>query len=228
MNLSELKKLYDGKSVTELEKDASDNHQLSTQSRKEFIQVMFYFQQTERFRQIEKFKKSDFASYLRDRWNMTMSQYHNERNIFLNFPAEAEKYGVGIISRIRRKCQLGVEGTRRVLDEIKKEEDKAQKPLSAEKIEKTIQRFTVKKRRRVGPAPTTAKQSSKPLCQKCVELEIKLREANKIILEQEGQITKLKTALLRCKDDASVTQDIIGLVRPLIIKENSTAQSAKA
>jgi hypothetical protein len=203
MNLKELKAKYDGKTIGEIEKGAGDDYTLSTEARRNFIQVLFYLQQTERFRQNKKYKEVGFTYYLRDRWNLTLTAYYREKFVFLNFPAEAERHGVGTVARIHRKCKAGVEGTKKVLDLIDKEEKKAKKPLPAAKVDKIINKFEDK-------AP--AKPPITKVCLSCETLKKELFAANKTIREQADQIEKLKATIRNFKEDKNFVDGLMTLI----------------
>lgn len=134
MTKSEISNKYDGKSIGEIEHLAKDASSASLDKHKEFISILFYLQDSKRFRENKAYKESTFQRYILDMYGMTMNSYNTYRFAYFYFPDEVERLGVGVVKKIRAKC--GTETVARVVDEID-----SNKKLTPEKIDTIIEKY---------------------------------------------------------------------------------------
>ncbi len=184
------------KTLATIEKEALTAMIESNATRKTFIELLFYLESTNRFREDPMHKNSSFRVYLRDKFCLTYHTYRTERTAFIQFPVEAKKYGPGSIARIQRNC--GGQGKiPKVLKAIEKKQATLKTPMRAEQIEKVVKQYEKPHKR-------------KPVaeCQNCLTLKKKLDDAQATITEQAGQIEKLKKTVFEYKEYKNVFNNI--------------------
>jgi len=104
MHIRELKKQFDTTAISTIEKEADACIVNHLTARKEFIGILFYLERTKRFKENKTFKDATFGQYISDRFHLLYGTYHRERRAFFSFPHEAEKHGVGVVSKAITRC----------------------------------------------------------------------------------------------------------------------------
>lgn len=72
-------------------------------SRKAFIEKLAYFEQTNRFRDNERYKNATFKEYLWAEYGMTFSQYGTEHLIFSKYLDDVKEVGLEAVKKILKK-----------------------------------------------------------------------------------------------------------------------------
>jgi len=103
-----------------LKKDIKISIESSLESRKNATFALYHLKTSGRFKENPLYKKSSFASYLEGVYNIREGSFNESVRAFLTFPKESVKYGVGLVSKIHRKC--GSSKEKQVLKEIKEKE----------------------------------------------------------------------------------------------------------
>lgn len=197
---------YDKKSIDEIEKIADRSCQLSKESRKKFIEVLYYLQFTSRFRENKLYKKASFKDYIYDQFHLRETSYHNEKAAFFQFPDEAVTIGPGVITKARQKC--GALKVKKVLAEIVKLPKQ-----TPEKINKII--FAHAKPVKPKPTKPDAKQLGL-ISDRAVEV------AKQKTIEAES----LKTQVLKLKDTVKNQKIEIAALKAQVAKFESIRDAA--
>lgn len=122
--------------IEEIEKRLEEAGPLS----KEFYADLSYLHASSRFRANPMFRKSDFFTYIKNRFNLTRQAYYVLRLAYVRFSSETEQYGPGVVTDIIKKV-----GTKRAPLVIKKINEEAKKaPMTAERIKRIIDELTGK------------------------------------------------------------------------------------
>lgn len=183
MNITELKKRYDTRTIDEIEGDASQSSKTHQEAHKEFISVLFYLEHTKRFRENAAYKRASFADYIDKVFGISVQTYNMHRMAYFQFPAEVKSIGVRAVFNTIKKCGAAMVPT--VAKEINKEKSPS-KDRSGEIIDK-FAKAHLKKRK--------ARPSYKDLERDNAEKDKRLAEAYRKIKEQTQQIDKLKATV---------------------------------
>jgi hypothetical protein len=189
MILDTLKKQYDGQKINDIESTVTRYHDLSAANRKDFILGLYYLDRTKRYKENKVYKNATFEKYIGNLYSLKRATYDKERFAFIAHPEAAEKYGPGLVARIKDDC-----GADRVVDVVKKIED-------AKDIG-TIDKIIVKNAKK-QPEPKNADTKSEPP-KKVLEREnanqVKtIADYLKTIHEQDEQIQKLTDTVEKLK-----------------------------
>ena len=188
-----LKKKYDEKKITEIEKDVDHFKTHSNSAEKSMVETLHYLETTERFKENTTYKNSSFSVYVKDRFCITPTTYQNMRLAFHNFRDEALKYGPGFINAVKKNC--GAENIGTVLKEIKEADNKTKKPITRQKMADVID-----KHRKVKIVKTPPKSVDTTDWKRKYENERKDRMSTEKELEAaKVQIQRLKDTVLRLK-----------------------------
>jgi len=186
--LAELKKEFDGVPIGFIEKRYREAAALATENIQRQVEILFYLESTQRWRENKIYAKSDFATYLKDQGNMTPATYQGTRIAMARFPEEVRKRGIGLVRSIKEKCGSG--NTKIVLDEIKAEEVKQGRDLRRDEISGFVQKHKI---------PAMLKRENRPTRSALERINV---SANDIIVslrnelgEKEARIDKLITAV---------------------------------
>lgn len=135
MTKEELKRMYDGKKLGEIEAEMKESRGMSVKAEMAFIFALSYLRMTRRYKENLTYKNSSFESYLKGQFNMKFTTFWEKERAFLNYPTESEKYGVGLVAKIHRKC---AKKERAVFAEIAKTQQGLKTPIKQGKIEAII------------------------------------------------------------------------------------------
>lgn len=188
-----LQEMYNPVSVGDLEKKAEKFMVDSVLSRKHFIEILFYLERTNRFKENRQFKNTTFKDYIKDRFYLRYGTYHKERIAFFTHPKEVEQYGVGVVNKVREKC--GVLKVKKVFDEVKKAEIK--KPLTRENIENIIN-INAKQVKKKAKKITKDEAYYIKLCGK---KDLEIQALNQMIKDRDEQIDRLKATVQKEKKE---------------------------
>jgi len=197
-DMKTLKKQYDARPIEELEDMATNSAQAWFESRVIFINLMFYFDKTKRFRENKQFKASTFEEYLRMNHGLSPQQYHQERIAYVNYPEETKAYGVGFVNKVRNKC--GALDFPKVFKEIKKTEQ-SMGILEQQAINNIIEKHATKRQSTVTSLPAWILQK---------EIAIKeqiILDLNKRLKEISDQNKKLIKTIKKLKSNARMVTD---------------------
>ena len=140
-------------------------------------------------------------------FNMRLNTCNESARAFTKYPEESCKYGVGLISKVFKSCGAIREGT--VLNEIKKADKVAKKPIKRAKIDAIIQKYA-------KPAPP-AKPEYKTLyiaeTKTHERTKGKYQEAVHELQQARKQIEKLKATVIYLKSyfvEDTIAEEIAG------------------
>ena len=182
--------MYEKMKIHQLEQEARSLLAKSKSSIIEAAKILRYLQQTNRYKENERYKKERFKVYLEDQFGIRYGTYQ-EWVRALPFEKEASKYGVGLISKTIKSC--GAVETKKVFAEVGQLEEVKKKLIPREKIDQIIVKHqspkymaAIKKEhtdwKAMYQAEMTAHEATKQ----------RLIEAKNRIAELEDQISKLK------------------------------------
>jgi len=116
MNIDALKKEFDQLKIDKVELRADFYKESSLKGRKDFIKTLYYLKYTSRFKENKFFKKSTFEQYLNTRHSLRLATFENEAWAFFKYPIASERYGAGLINKIKTVC--GAENVPKVVGRI--------------------------------------------------------------------------------------------------------------
>lgn len=196
MTKSEISNKYDGKSISEIEHLAKDASSASLDKHKEFISILFYLQDSKRFRENKAYKDSTFQRYVLDMYGMTMNSYNTYRFAYFSFPDEVERLGVGVVKKIRAKC--GTETVAKVVDEID-----SNKKLTPEKIDTIIEKYA-------KPEPyREPRLSYADLSRMVDQKDLEIIDLKKKLKDMTEQRDKLLACVKRINRAVAVDNDVL-------------------
>ena len=195
INVNEkLKEKYDGKSINEIEKEVKLNKTLSLKAKKVVTFALLYLRNSGRYKENPMYRKSSFENYLLGFHNIRINTFMEDARAFSKFEKESLKYGVGLVSKIHRKC--GAKKEKMVLAEIKEAEKSLKTPIKRSKIEIIIQKHT-------APKAPLVKQDYKKLYAdevRCHEItKQKYADVAQELKKAKEQIEKLKATVLELR-----------------------------
>lgn len=209
-SFEEIKKAYDYMKIEGLEESICDVRDLRERTHKTLITVLYYLERTKRYKENKAFAKSSFAVYLRDRFNISESEYRRSRMAYVSFPDEAEKHGVGFVSRVVSRCSAAdapkvfksidkLQKDRKTTVTINDREDilalhAAQHRIQASRIKAVKKQNADKPRTEAQPIPYSE------LVRRNAELEKENASLRSEISAKDEQITKLIAALAAMRE----------------------------
>ena len=186
---------YDKMTIGDIEAEIKFHHSNSVEEKKKFIFGLQYLKHTGRFRENPVYKKSSFANYLLGEYNMRINSFEESARAFSKYPEESEKYGVGMIAKIRRQC--GVKKEKEVIEEIKKTDNQIKARIRRDKIDEIIKRNSKK----IPPQKATYKElymTEKYMHERTLE---RYRDVLQQLKEANAQIQKLKTTIISLRSN---------------------------
>lgn len=191
MNLKHLKEQYDGKGIDEIESMARESNEAQEGFHKAFIGILFYLENTKRFKENPAYKAAQFSEYVSGFYGLSVQTYNRYRMAYFRYPVEAEKHGPGLINRIVHKC--GAEMVPKVIKAIESE-----KKMGPEKEREIVDKFARPrlKKRKSRPSYSEIERENIALKKRVFELEARHKT------DQE-QIERLKATVQRYESGIS-------------------------
>jgi len=187
--IKELKKKYDSMKIGEVEKKVKSVQDEAKGLYANFIELLFYLERTERFKDNHLYKKSTFKDYLSFEYGVRFKAYHQKRLALSNHPEFFPKHPLPLYSAIKSKC--GADKVPEVIKGIEKKEFSLKRTLRREDIQQVIDKH------RKPKAPGAPKVDVKDLKNQIVHSRDDAVQLRKIIVEKDGQIAKLKATVER-------------------------------
>lgn len=182
--LNKLKKKYDERGIEAVQNVALDQQSKSAESHAKFIETLFYLEKTKRFKEMPRYKDSDFSGYILEVYNMRDRSYRNKRWAVLQHPDVVKDYGFKTPVAVFEKCR-GM-NREKALREIRKEEEKKKRVLKPSEVKKIVEPFQ-------KPKPVKKKKVvEKTYLNEIDQLRTDLHASNKALAEAHKQIKKLK------------------------------------
>lgn len=199
MILETLKHQYDDQPISNIETAFTRYRDLSAANRKDFILGLYYLERTNRFKENTLYKKATFERYIGDVFAMKYNTYNNERFAFIANPEAAEKFGPGLVSRIKENC-----GAEKINDVVKAIEDV--KDVSA--IDKIIEKNSKRSKKEKKAADDKAKETKKAVENENARHIKTIADYIKTIAEKDEQILKLSKTVMELKaENASLKKE---------------------
>jgi hypothetical protein len=190
--LEKLREQYDNEPLLAIEQGCDEAKELSLENDRKRIQLLYYLERTNRFRENPQYKNATFDVYLRYRHGIRAHTYHERRIAFIAHEKEALTYGPGLVAKVRREC-----GPLKVSDVFSKI-----KPTNGhDKIEKIIQAHAKPKPDRV-------------VVEKASKTEIELK---KLVADQKNEIAALQDQLGKAKAAASYWKGLYKELRQTVM-----------
>lgn len=193
---SVLKAKFDKEKIEDLIKYAVNYVSDMRTAQKSAIDVLWYLERTGRYKEYPGYEKADFRQFILDVIQMSPKQYHGARIGYYNYPEETAKYGVGVVTKIRKVC--GDKAVKGVFKEIKAAESKRKTPLPVEQVHAIIEQHKLPPK-----APKTG-VITKKVADEAVNWEAKYHAEHKLymqaverIKELEGQLERAQAAIKR-------------------------------
>lgn len=184
MTKEQLKQRYESKTIGEIEKEIEKNRGTSFKAQQGMILALSYLKMTGRFKENPQYRKSGFKTYLSGQFNMRLGTFDESEKAIRHYPEVAEKYGIGLVAKVRRKC--GALKEAEVFKEIKQAQGDS-KNINQAKIESIVMKHTPPQK------PKVLAKDWKAMYYKEVE---KNRELTKELNAARTQIEKLKKTVV--------------------------------
>jgi protoporphyrinogen oxidase len=191
------------KSINEIEQEAFKYQTNYVEARREFIQIMLYLEQTERFKENPKFKKASFSEYLRDQYGITYHQYYTERIAYGKYSDKVDEYGFGVVNRIVKT--IPKEKQPKVFSVLDKKRKSRKTELSPAEVDSVTKSFQKKRKKKKVPTPSQMKKSE--LEKEVTDLRAYCNALEKEREELYAQVAKLKKAVI-AKENIIKDKDI--------------------
>ena len=131
--IKQLKAKYDNQPIKAIEKEAKTTQGQAKDVYFGFIEILFYLERTQRFKENPLYKKSSFHQYLSFEYGVRFTTYHDTRLALGNFPEFSKKFTPQLVTSIRQKC--GAVKLPHIINEIEVKDDGSKKPLTREGIQ---------------------------------------------------------------------------------------------
>lgn len=187
--IKQLKAKYDKQTIKAIEKEAKATQGQAKDVYYNFIEILFYLERTQRFKENPLYKKSTFQQYLPFAYGIRFTTYHEARLALSNFPEFSKKYTPQLVKAIKEKC--GADKVPAIIKEIEAKDTSLKKPLPREGIQAIIDK------NRKPVKPQTPKPDVKILQDKVVTFQESAKKLEKVVLTKDEQITKLKATVKR-------------------------------
>lgn len=202
-----VKKKYDGKKIEEIEKEIKSNKVLSLKAKKGAILALLYLRNSGRYKENPMYWKSSFENYLLGFYNIKLNTFMEDARAFSKFEKESLKYGVGLVSKVERKC--GQKKQKTVLAEIQRADKDLKKPIQKAKIETIIQKHA---------KPILPKNDYKTMYLNEVRgheiTKQRYADATQELKKAKEQIEKLKATVLELRPLRGMKEAIMPFVIP--------------
>lgn len=178
-DINRLKAKFDPMPIQDIEAVVEMHSQAMAKAQFDMVSDLFYLERTARFKENPQYAKASFDTYLKDRFDMTVSKYRNWRKALDLYYDVVEDVGIGpVVEGIRKSEKI----TRQVIDEYREAAPK----LDTLRKKKVLFDQTTKKR-----FPKEGNASIR-VCANCLHLEKENMALKKELAEARCQIEKLK------------------------------------
>lgn len=202
------------KDIATIEMEIKKYQGLALESRARAVICLQYLCNTGRFRENVFYKNASFERYLEMEFGIKEEAFRDTRYAIAHHYQDAEKYGVGTISIIKRTCG-GLHRVGAVLTAIRKEEEKRKAPLTSDVVKRIIGEHKI-------PTPPPPAQ---PPVRDFEAIYKKAKESNQEaeaeLVTLRDQVERQKGAIIRLRDindklseeNAALKQEIATLRR---------------
>jgi len=142
-----LNRLYDKLTLSQIEVGIKTDGKDLIALDKRMIGKLWYIKYTFKWRDDPRYKKVSFGSYLDDKFKIREATFDEKLRIYAKYGEDALDLGVGLISKIKKKC--GVLKTPTVIKEIKLKAKRLKNPITRLQVEEVINEF--KKPEKIKP-----------------------------------------------------------------------------
>jgi len=130
MKINQLKAKYDSKPIADIEAAIRACQSDELTAHRKYIGILAYLEHTGRFKENPVYAKADFDIYLRECFDISMTKFRESKLLYVKFPDQAEKYGIGFVSRAAKQC--GQDKLPIIFNALRREENKRSTPVSSE------------------------------------------------------------------------------------------------
>jgi len=189
-----IKERLDKLSIEEIEKRLKNLVKNLNQTRMELIMTLFYLESYSRYKENAFYSRESFKFYLKNFIRISSTMYEADKWAFAIFPKESQRWGPGIIIKIKNIC--GRLRTQKVILEMRKFEKEKRRPILNEEAEKIILRY---KKDEVSAEEVSYiyNETKAELKAVIAENDLELRNLRAQDSEKDKQIAKLKSAVRR-------------------------------
>jgi hypothetical protein len=194
-----LKKQYDSKPITQIEKEIRENNAQAHDFKAKMVEALIYLKSSDRYRENLLYRKSNFETYLLGEFNMKLATLNASFKAYNTYPEECKWYGVGLVAKVGRDC--GPVRAKKVFKEIEKTSGKLKTPIDRQKINKIIEKHA-KPRLAKPPAKTRVeyKQLYEQEREKRKKLQEQYNQAMNELKKAHVQIDQLKETVTKMKN----------------------------
>lgn len=170
-------------------------------AQRRYVATLAYLRNSKRYRENPTYAKSNFKEYLEGRFNIKHKQFEEMEAIYIAYPEEAQKYGVGQVLKAQKTA--GKKALPKIFEALEAKQQKQKKPLSAKQATAVIETFI--------PIPkegerTNWKQLYDQAQARVEELEFENKALHTHIQEYEFENQKLKELVAELQAQLKTTQ----------------------
>jgi hypothetical protein len=188
LDMKRLKKLYDGKKITVIEKEIEKCIDTAIKKEAVILGALYYFENSGRWMDNKKYNNKPFKTYLKERYNRTYKSYKELCIAFKCHEIESLIFGPGVVVRAREEC--GVKNICKVLKKMMTINTKQRDGIEGSQIDNVIEANLLPSKRSKGP--TANIRHSKPTR---ADLLIEIERLNEIIAQRDATIDGLRKGL---------------------------------
>lgn len=220
MDINNLKKKYDKESITTLQNRATSLQKDIVRYKSELIEILYYLDDTKRFRENKVYKNSTFETYLNGMYNMAKSTYLKEKMVVWQYRPLAETYGIGKITKVFNKCDT--DNAHKAVKEIERKQMGSNKPLEEKVFNKIIEKYAKPKSQPNGNGIKTLESDNQKLQKEVntfitenTELAEQIKRLKKTIRVKDAQIKQLEKQLAFYRDIHGKVHEIASTPEPV-------------
>ena len=209
MTREELRQRYDVMKIGEIESEIKEKHGLSFAAQKEVIYALSYLRASGRYKENPQYRKSSFETYILGQYNMKVGTFLENERAVLHYPEVAEKYGIGLVAKVHRKC--GVKKAAQVFREIKEVQGSLKTPIKRAKIESVIEKHSAPLKPKVPAIDWRERYEREAAAHMDTKRELK---------EARAQIERLKATVLELRP----LRDMAAAIEPFMLARQKPEQ----
>ena len=208
----ELKTIYNGKKVNDIESEAKTNQGKSKKFYVQFLESLFYLERSGRYTENPKYKKSRFEQYISFEYGIHHQTYMDHRQAYQVYPDITFRHSPNLFALAKKKC--GAKNVPVVFKEVKEKEQSLKRPIRKEEIQAIIINHAKPVR------PPVPKPDVIQLQDKVKQTKEALKAVEKVVLTKDEQITKLKATVKRLQEEndrlRKENEELTAMLAPIV------------
>jgi len=192
---------YSGLQIQQILNILDDRRKNWQESRKAAIELLYWLEQTNRYRDDARYAKSTFRQFLEYHCGMTYQEYFEARLACIAFPEQTERYGYGTIKKAKRLA--GIKNLGKVIKKLDRAAESHDGVLTREQIADTL--APLKKKKKAAKSGLQDQKDYEALYKQEKRINVQLMNENaelrKAVNELEERNARLRARLLEIDPD---------------------------